>query len=100
MHFHDFFKGSTDRIVIVGTNSLIPHLELSARFFADLLTLNHDLTLTIFYESDTENFNQSISLDTPSSHKRTSYSALTVHRNRICGADPDRGLLEEILGGI
>jgi hypothetical protein len=97
MNFQDYFKEAESSITIIGTNPLLPHLEQSAQFFADLLTLKTDLSLTLLYESDTENFNQAICMDTELSAERTTYSTLTVHRNRISGTEPGRGLAREII---
>lgn len=94
--FERFFLDAQKRIVIVGTNPLIPFLERSASFFADLLTLRTKLRLDILYESDSENFGQSLCIDTPFSSNRISYSSLKVHRDRISGTRKGGGLLEEI----
>jgi len=96
MEFQDFFRGATSSIKIIGTNSLIPHLEQSAQFLADLLTLNQDLRILILCESDNENFNQSLCTDTKSSHQRLSFASLSVHRDRIIGTGKKDGLIAEI----
>lgn len=100
MDFREFFSDAKDSITIIGTNPLIPHLEQSASFFTDLLTLNDRLKLTVLYESDSENFNQSLCCDTDFSENRTSYASLSVHRDRISGARKGSGLLYEILSNI
>lgn len=98
MDFYDFFKDAERSIVILGTNALIPHLEKSGDFFTKLLTLNENLTLTILYESDTENFAQSLYLDTDFSFNRISYAQLKVHRDRISGKAHNKD--DSILGDI
>jgi len=85
MKFKDFFKDAEKSIIIIGTNPLIPYLEQSPDFFADLLNLNRMLQLYIFYESDSENFNQSLCMDTKHSKNYLSYDVLKIHRNRISG---------------
>lgn len=100
MNFRELFSDAKESITIIGTNPLIPHLEKSASFFADLLTLNDRLKLTVLYESDSENFNQSLCIDTDFSKNRTSYASLSVHRDRISGARKGGGLLYEILSKI
>jgi len=85
MKFEDFFKSSEKSIKIIGTNPLIPYLEKSSDFFADLLNVNHMLELCIFYESDSENFSQSLCMDIKHSQNYLSYDILNVHRNRISG---------------
>jgi hypothetical protein len=100
MEFQDFFKEAKSTIKIIGTNSLIPHLEKSADFFQNLLILNKDLQITILCESDNENFNQSLCTDTESSERRLSFASLSVHRDRIIGTGKNDGLVEEILFSI
>jgi hypothetical protein len=96
MNFRDFFEHAKSSIRIIGTNSLIPHLEESGPFLADLLTLNSDLEILILCESDNENFDQSLCTDTPTSRNRVSFAALNVHRDRIIGTRTKDGLIEEI----
>jgi len=96
MEFQDFFKEAKSSIKIIGTNSLIPHLEQSADFLSNLLILNKDLRITILCESDNENFNQSLCTDTDSSKRRLSFASLSVHRDRIIGTGKNDGLIEEI----
>lgn len=100
MEFKEFFTDAKDSITIIGTNPLIPHLEQSASFFVDLLTLNDRLKLTVLYESDSENFNQSLCIDTDFSTNKASYASLSVHRDRISGVRKGGGLLYEILHNI
>jgi len=100
MEFRDYFSDAKNLVTIIGTNPLIPHLEQSATFFADLLTLNDHLKLTVLYESDSENFNQSLCVDTDFSKNRVSYASLSVHRDRTSGARKGGGLLYEILSHI
>ena len=97
LQFKDFFQDAQKSITILGTNSLIPFLEKSAQLFADLLILRPKLKLTILYESDNENFGQSLCVDTAFSSNRISYSSLRVHRDRIAGTRKGGGLLREIL---
>lgn len=98
MIFEDFFRDAKSKIVIVGTNALMPHLEGAAQFFADLLTLNEELRITILCESDSECFNQSLCTDTDYSRNRVSHAAMTVHRDRIIGRTEKGGLRAAVLG--
>jgi len=102
MKFGLFFKDAKKNIIIIGTNSLIPHLEENAGFFADLLNVYPDLELKILYESDNENFNQSLCIDTNFSKNGMSYSSLKVHRDRISGTRSTKiqGFYEDILDCI
>jgi hypothetical protein len=91
-----FFETAKSNITIVGINALIPYLEKAAEWFSNFLTANPELTLTILYESDTENFNQSICMDTSFAPRRTTFSTLTVHRDRIAGTESNAGLIREM----
>jgi len=97
MKFTEYFESAESVIVILGTNPLVPHLEKYADFLADLLTLNEKLCLTILYESDSENFNQSLCVDTDYSNNRMSFSSLCVHRDRISGIGKGGGLAADIV---
>jgi hypothetical protein len=92
MQFEDFFRDATSYIVIIGTNPLAPYLERSAQFFKDLLVLNSDLRVHILCESDSENFGQSLCVDTDYSGPRASFAELTVHRDRVIGKGKQDGL--------
>ena len=83
--FEKIISSATEELTILGTNSLIPFLETSDKVLANLLKLNKDLRINIYYESDSENFTQSLCLDTQFSTNRISYSSLSVHRERIQG---------------
>jgi hypothetical protein len=87
-----------DEVVIVGTNALIPHLEKSSKYLQNLLGSEDDLKVEIYYESENENFNQSILLSVASSNKPTpSFKVLSVHQDRIRGSSDIGGLEQEIL---
>lgn len=90
--FENLINNAEKQICILGTNSLIPHLENSANTLVNLLTLNPELKISIYYESDSENFNQSLCLDTNYSKNRISYSTLNIHRDRIKGHNNNLGL--------
>lgn len=96
MNFQDIFRDAKSTITIIGTNPLAPHLETSGEFFVDLLTLNKQLTLTILCESDSENFSQSLCIDTATSLTRRSYTFLSIHRDRVLGRTKNDGLLADL----
>lgn len=96
----DILNKAKNEIIILGTNTLIPELEESGEFFADKLTLEEELKISIFYESDTENFNQSLVIDTKQSINRTSFTLLNMHKNRIVGTTASSGLKNEVLSYI
>jgi len=95
-NFHDFFRNARGRIIIHGTHPLNPDLEKSAEFFFDMLRLNENLSITIFVESDSECFNQSLCLDSSYSGSRHSFASLLLHRDRVMGKTPSTGLLAAV----
>ncbi len=95
--FEEYLKDAKKGIMIIGTNSLSPILENSFEYFKNLLTVHNDLIISILYESDNENFNQSLCLDTKSSSTRHSYTSLTSHRDRVKGHNLKSGLKYRIL---
>jgi hypothetical protein len=100
MEFAELFRPAKHTILIAGTNPLSPHLERNAQLFADLLTLNPELAITILCESDSENFTQSLLLDDPSSPNRVSYSTLAVHRDRIFGTSAADGFHDAVVRAL
>lgn len=98
--FESYLKDAEKNITIIGTNSLIPLLENSGEFFSDLLKVHKDLKLTILFESDNENFNQSLCLNFKESKNRQSYEKLNSHRDRIKGRNENSGLKFQILKNI
>jgi len=98
--FINFFESVKDEITILGTNSLIPALEKSAKYFFDKLVLEENLKLNIYYESDSENFNQSLTVDTKNSINRTSFTSLQTHKDRIKGTTDTTGLKNDIISFV
>jgi len=98
--FESYLKDAEKTITIIGTNSLVPILENSGSYFADLLTVHKKLTITILFESDNENFNQSLCLNFKESKNRQSYEKLNSHRDRIKGRNENSGLKFQILKNI
>ncbi len=92
MKFEELFGKPKESITIIGVSPLMPLLEDSARFFADMMTLSPNLKVTILCESDSELFNQSLCTDTDFSPDRASFAALTLHRDRIIGRTEKDGL--------
>lgn len=90
------------RLLIVGTNPLIPELEHSADFFRKFLGTRQDLRLFVFYESDNENFAQAVAMDAarsgdvPDPRHMTFDELSAVHRTRIAGSAEKAGLAAEI----
>lgn len=97
MKFEDFFKEGKRQIIIIGVNSLIPQLENSYRFFFNKLILEEGLSIKVYCESDSENFNQSLLTDTRNSKNRVSYTTLQTHKARIMGTTEFSGLKSDIV---
>jgi len=94
-----FFDSAKRRAVIVGTNPLVPAIEESAAYFQNLLGAERDLSLAIFYESDNENFSQSVASAACAGIEdadSASYAELNIHRDRVKGTQAYTGLAREI----
>jgi hypothetical protein len=94
-----FIQGAERQVVIVGVNPLFPDLEESAAYFQNLMGAQQDLRLAIFYESDNENFGQSVTTAIDwlgTSDRSHSYAELTIHRDRVAGTAAHTGLKRAI----
>ncbi len=100
MEFEKYFEKAKEEIMIFGTNTLFPHLERSSKFFYNKLNLEDKLRLNIYFESDSENFNQSMTVDTKDSINRTSYTTLQTHKDRIKGTTSTSGLKNDIINHV
>lgn len=97
MNLIENLRNAKSKIIIVGINPLVSFFENEVKILSDLLQLNHELELHIYYESDTENFNQSLFSDHTSVKNRTTYSQMKQYKERICGGE--KGNLNEGLVG-
>jgi len=86
------------RITIVGVNPLIEELINNYQLFSDLLRIEKDIEITIIYESETENFNQSLVYDNELSKNRIEFDKLQTYRIRLIGSK--RGKDKNIVGFI
>ncbi len=93
-----------EKIIIVGVNPLIEFLEddEAKQFFADLLRCNDKLRIYFLYESETENFNQSLFYDKKLSKNKIDFVRLSQFRERLIGEDKKKvnkepELVEDIL---
>ncbi len=91
--FKDIFSRAKNSIVIVGLNPIAVDLDEYFHMFFDLMNLNQELKVHIFYESDSENFNQSLSFSSESKHTPTK---LNLCRDRIIG----RSVRHGVSGGL
>lgn len=95
-------KYAEKEIVIVGVNPIINEIIDNAQLFSDLLRCNQGLKITIIYESETENFNQSLFYDKDLSEHKIEFERLQTYRNRLIGGKKARnkknaGFLEDVL---
>ena len=107
MNIKDLLKNSrgelaTNEIIIVGVNPIINELIDNAQFFSDILRCNSQLNITIIYESETENFNQSLFYDKQLSEEKIEFDKLQTYRNRLIGGKKAKnkrnaGFLEDVL---
>lgn len=86
------------KLIIVGVNPIIEELTTNPGFFSDILRLSKDLRITIIYESETENFNQSLCYDEGISKNHIEFDKLQTYRTRLLGGS--RGKNKEIAGFV
>ena len=94
MNFWEVIKKAKSQVVVIGTLPFRLELEGASRNIADLLMLRENLTITILYESNTELFQQSISLN--SNTESLTYSKMLAAKNRISGRKGVGGLRSEV----
>ena len=89
------------RLIIVGINPIIKEITCNPQMFYDMLRVNKQLKITIFYESETENFSQSLFYDKGISNSKMDFDKLQTYHNRLIGSKKGKkkvaGLIEDIL---
>lgn len=78
-------------VTIVGVNPIIEELTSNYQLFSDLLRVNKDAEIIIIYESETENFNQSLFYDKELSQERIEFDRLQTYRTRLIGSKRGKG---------
>lgn len=106
MKFEDLLKTTNGHfaqreLTILGVNPIINDLIENAQLINDILRCNQDLKITIIYESETENFNQSLFHD-DSAILQIDFDKLQTYRNRLIGGKKARtkknaGFVEDVL---
>jgi hypothetical protein len=91
----EFLKNSAGNppkknLVIVGVNPIIEKMTANPELFYDLLVCSKDetppqLKITIIYESDDENFNQSLFYDKERSQHKVEFDRLQTLKKRLIG---------------
>lgn len=107
MKYLDLFRRSngeyaSKEITILGVNPIINELIDDSQSMADLLRTNPNLKVTIIYESETENFNQSLFYEKSTSRQKIEFDKLQTYRNRLIGGKKAKGkgaagYLEDVL---
>jgi len=107
MNLSEFLKNSIGeppkkRLVIVGVNPIIEEITSNPELFYDMLKCSENdtppqLKITIIYESDDENFNQSLFYDKERSKSKIEFDKLQTFKKRLTGG---RGKSKKAAGFI
>jgi hypothetical protein len=111
MILSDFLKNSADNppkknLVVIGVNPIIEELTSNPELFYDLLVCSENdappqLKITIIYESDDENFNQSLFYDKERSKNKVEFDKLQTLKKRLIGgkgkSKKTAGFIEAVL---
>lgn len=100
-----FFKNEKgnniqNHLIVVGVNPIVQEITNDPQLFFDLLNTT-PVNITLIYESETENFNQSLFHVNGSKEKSLDFDKLETYRSRLLGGKKGRkntaGLVEDIL---
>lgn len=97
LFFNSKGEPAAENLVIIGVNPIIEALLDDTRFIADTLRVNPELRITIYYENDTENFNQSLFYDKARSLNKLDFNKLTRNMNRLVGNKEGKGGLVDLV---
>lgn len=111
MNLSEFLKNSAGEppkknLVIVGVNPIIEEITANPELFYDMLVCSQNdippqLKITIVYESDDENFNQSLFYDKEKSKKKIEFERLQHLKKRLIGGEGKNkkatGFIEAVL---
>lgn len=101
----DFFKNERgyniqNHLIVVGVNPIVQEITTNPQLFFDLLNTT-PVKITLIYESETENFNQSLFHVNGSKEKSLDFDRLETYRSRLLGGKKGRkntaGLVEDVL---
>lgn len=94
-------KPAQERLVIVGINPIIQKITENPLMFYDILRSCEKLNITLIYENETENFNQSLFYTKDISKNKMDFDKLQTYRSRLIGGKKGRkntaGFVEDIL---
>lgn len=106
MNLLDLFKNSDGRpaqknLTIIGVNPIILEITSNPQMFYDILRCCEHLKITLIYENETENFNQSLFYAKEISKNKLDFDKLQTYRSRLIGGKKGRentaGFIEDIL---
>ena len=107
MNFLEFLKNSADEppkknLVIVGVNPIVEEITANPELFYDMLVCSENdtppqLKITIIYESDDENFNQSLFYDKERSKNKIEFNRLQTLKKRLIGG---KGKIKKAAGFV
>ena len=94
-------KPAQKRLIIVGVNPIIQEITENPLMFYDILRTCGNLSITLIYENETENFNQSLFYKKGISKNKMDFDKLQTYRSRLIGGKKGRmntaGFVEDIL---
>lgn len=100
--FFDNAEGNKiqNHLTIIGVNPIVQEITNNPRLLFDLLNTT-DVKITMIYENETENFNQSLFHGNNSNDRSLDFDRLETYRSRLIGGKKGRkntaGLVEDIL---
>lgn len=87
--FEKMISKAESEIIIIGINPIAQLIDNCIEVILDVLNLHDHISIKIYYESDSENFSQSLSL---SANGNLSFSKLNLMRDRIIGRETKYGM--------
>ncbi len=94
-------KPAQEKLIIVGVNPIIQEITENPLMFYDILRSCEKLNITLIYENETENFNQSLFYTKGISKNKMDFDKLQTYRSRLIGGKKGRkntaGFVEDIL---
>lgn len=94
-------KPVQEKLVVIGVNPIIQDLTENPLMFYDLLRSCENLKITLIYENETENFNQSLFYTKGISKNKMDFDKLQTYRSRLIGGKKGRkntaGFVEDVL---
>lgn len=94
-------KPAQEKLILVGVNPVIQEITENPLVFYDILRTCERLKMTLIYESETENFNQSLFYTKGVSRNKMDFDKLQTYRSRLIGGKKGRkntaGFVEDVL---